>query len=970
MGRLFRQTIVSIVILAVGTAATVHGQEPRAPATVHGQDARTPAAVLGQELRAPASRVEDVTVTERGDSTLVEIKTSGPRRFRTDLIDAPLRLVVDFDEAALAWRRTPVVSPGGPLVRIRGGQYRQTVARVVLDLKSPVPYSIREEGSSIIVVLGASAESEAAVLAPISLASAAPGLPSAAGTSTHAPAPIVPIDPATAPGLAVALATAAASGEMPVAPDAATTPAAVATEGEGTPAAAAAPADPPATTPASASTEAPTAAAPPTVPVLAPDTVSPALTDAGQTVPVVAPAPMKAADATAEARPTPPAAAPRSAPAVAALQAAPPALTTPPPAPTEAPTASSPAAAGTPGPAAAGASTAPTSAAAAESRLISMEFKDADVVNLLRILAAESGRNMVMGDDVKGKMSISLRNVPWNLALQTILETKGLERVDRDGVIRIVSTEQIAKNRELIAKEREARVKEEEAKAKAEEARLRAELEARTKRAEAEIKEREAQLKEQEIQARKRAADAALAEAIARGPLTEMAIRLAYADPGEVANTLQGLLALNQGPAGAAATIRPCREEATGFTSKEGATVRTVRVGTGGGVSGPIAEPPFSQLFGPPRVVEEVPVAVPPVPEDVMARTRTVRAHCSTNTLILRLHASDLQRVLRLIRESLDIPAPQVKIEARMEILDREDLFAIGVQWGGGGVLAVDNRNVIVGRGFTSDPVTNPAGLGIPAAGLGALSNPNLEIGTPGSGTVIPVSGQSGLPLGGNLINLPIGALLNNAAATGGAGGIMFGIIGSKLNLNLTLEALRTQGKTFTLARPDVVTVENKQARIALGEEIPFATVSSAGTQIQFKEALLQLVVTPTVVRDPQRNRVKMTVLVENNSRGNVVNLGTSGAPPAINKRSAETEVLINDGDHLVIGGITTSLQQEQVRKVPLFGDIPVLGWLFKQRGTQDTRRELVVFITPSLFRTDVRPGPPPPPPPPQPPAK
>jgi type IV pilus secretin PilQ/predicted competence protein len=580
---------------------------------------------------------------------------------------------------------------------------------------------------------------------------------------------------------------------------------------------------------------------------------------------------------------------------------------------------------------------APATPPAPTGQLISLEFKDAEVVNLLRVLAAESGRNMVIGDDVKGRMSISLRNVPWTLALQTILEARGLERLDREGVIRIVSIEQLTKERE--------------ARARIEEAKVKAEVEIRTKKAEAE-------LKEQDVQHRKRTAEAAAADALARGPLTEAAIRLLYADPGDVANTLQGLLAIGS------TAIPSCREEVKG---KERDT-RTLRLGAGGGVtSGPIAEPPFSQLFGPPR--PELPtVAPPPLPEDVSTRRISIRAHCPTNTLFLRLHAADLERVRTMIRQSLDVPSPQVKIEARMEILDREDLFVIGIQWGGGGVMSVNNQNVIVGRGFTSDFLTNPPGQGIPAAGLPPLPNPNLEIGSP-TGQAIPVSAQTGLPLGGNLINLPIGALLNNAAATGGAAGLTFGIIGTKLSLNLTLEALKTQGKTFTLARPDIVTLENREARISLGEEIPFATVSSAGTQIQFKEAVLQLIVTPTVIREPTRNRIKMLVLVENNARGTPVNLGTSGAPPAIQRRRAETEVIINEGDHLVIGGISTSLAQEQVRKLPILGDIPYLGWLFKQRGTQETRRELVVFITPSVLKTDPPPAVPPPgtPPPPVP---
>jgi type IV pilus secretin PilQ/predicted competence protein len=748
---------------------------------------------------APA-RLEDVSLTAEGDATVVRLRTSSPRRCHARFIGMPDRLVLDFENTTYAWRTTPLVRAVGAVVQIRGGQYKPGVARVVLDLTSRVPYSVRDHGDVVVVELRAPRETYAR-RSPATTDGAVPAPP-----AEHEREGLRP-DPASQTRSVVAQA--ATEPPLPASP----------TRGE-----------------------------PPTAPPV---------------------------------RPAP-----------------------------------------------------------GESRLISLEFKDADVVNLLRILAVESGSNIVVGDDVKGKMSISLRNVPWTLALQTILEARGLQRVDRDGVMRIVSVEQLTKERE--------------ARARVEEAAVKAEVDIRTKKAEAEIKEREAQLKEHEIEKRRREQVAAAAEKIARGPLTESGVRLLYADAGDVANTLQGLLGLS-----ATTEIRPCREEVAGFRTKEG-SIRTVRIGAGGGVSGPIAEPPFSQLFGPPRPEAPPAPEAPPPTDDVVARAVSVRAHCPTNTVFLRLHTRVLERVSRLIRESLDLPSPQVKIEARMEILDRNDLFVIGVQWGGGGVLAVDNRNVIVGRGFTSDPINNPVGGGIPAAGLGSLSNPNLAIGGEG-GTVIPVSAQSGLPLGGNLVNLPISALLNNAAALGGAGGIAFGIIGSKLNLNLTLEALRSQNKTFTLARPDIVTLENKQARIALGEEIPYATVSSAGTQIAFKEALLQLVVTPSVIRDAGRNKIRMVVMVENNARGATVNLGTSGAPPAIQTRRAETEVLIGDGDHLVIGGITTSVQQEELRKVPTLGDVPILGWLFKQRGAQGARRELVVFITPSVLATDPRPAPAPP---------
>src|SRR5262245_7443107 len=408
-------------------------------------------------------------------------------------------------------------------------------------------------------------------------------------------------------------------------------------------------------------------------------------------------------------------------------------------------------------------------------------------------------------------MSITLRNVPWDLALDTVMEAKSLVKVEREGVIRIVSQDQLARERE--------------ARAKLEEAKVKAETEIRTKLA-------EAKLKEQEAQARQFAAEQAAAEQAARGPLKEETIRLSYADPEEVAKTLEGILGLQGGSAPAAPTSGP----------------------------GVIPAPPFSQLFGPGQQAGPPPHSRS---ADVLATAITIKAHKPTNSLFIRHYAADLDRIKLLIREKLDIPLPQVKIEARMEILARNDLFALGIQWGGGGV-ATGSQATLVGRGFTSQVGNTLTSGGIPASGLGTLPNSNLNVGTPGQGTILPVSAQTGLPTGGNVVNLPIGSILPGVVSAGTAG-LAFGIVGSRLNLNLALEALRSEGKTRTLARPEIVTVEHNKAAISLGEEIPYATVSSAGTQIQFKEAVLKLEVTPTVVREGDTNRIKMTVLVENN---------------------------------------------------------------------------------------------------------
>jgi type IV pilus assembly protein PilQ len=551
-------------------------------------------------------------------------------------------------------------------------------------------------------------------------------------------------------------------------------------------------------------------------------------------------------------------------------------------------------------------------------RLISLDFKDADVVNLLRILAAESGRNIVIGDDVKGKMSISLRNVAWDLALDTILEARGLVKTERDNVIRIVSADQLAKERE--------------AKARVAEAQLKSEADVRTKVA-------EAQLKEAEAKSKQLAAEAAVAEAIARGPLKEETIRLAYADPEDLAKTLSGILGIPEGgsiPA-AAPTVAP------------------------------IPAPPFSAVFGPGSGVS--PASAPAPSVDVLAKGITIRAHKATNSIFIRHYANDVERLKKLIRESLDIPLPQVKIEARLNEINRTDLFEIGVQWGGAGA-GRNGSNVLIGQGFTpfsrvggsqvvrsvdigqrGNDIETLDGFGGAQMGPTRVTSPITNPISPfGLAQLLPISGLTGLPLGGNAVSL----LPSNLPTSG----ISFGIVGTNFNLNLALQALENQTKSRSLSKPEIVTVENAKASIVLGSEIPYATVSSAGTQIQFKEAALRLDVTPTVVYEQNNvNRIKMKLTVEDNSAGDLVQAGGGAAVPIINKRKTETEVLVKEGDTLVVGGITQRTDLETVRKVPILGDIPVLGWLFKSRLTQTTpNRELVIFVTPSIVRRDAPP--------------
>ena len=577
----------------------------------------------------------------------------------------------------------------------------------------------------------------------------------------------------------------------------------------------------------------------------------------------------------------------------------------------------------------------PSGQAPSSGKLISLDFRDADVVNLLRILAAESGRNIVAGDDVKGKVSVSIHNVTWEQALDIILEARGLQRLDRNGIIRIVTTEQLTKERLAQASVQEAQVK--------------AETDARTRRADAELKEAESAYK-------KLQSDAAISEAKARGPLREETVRLSYADPEEVAKTLQGILGIPPSgtqPVSSAPLIQSVPQDPT-----------VVGSGPTGPPNPALGRPPDPNSPYPPWPVPQNRQVVS-VSQDVLAKGITIQAHKPTNSIFIRHYEADLERIKKLIREKFDIPLPQVKIEARMEILDRSAFEGIGVQWGGAGARNINNTTTLIGQGFQTAPGKNagsisPAysGILLPDGTVAALDrvgvrgfspeNPGLNL-----SSLFPISAATGLPLGGNVVNLPFAALPGSTVAGSPAGGISFGLVSSNFNINLALQALATQGKTRTLARPEIVTVENSKATISLGEEIPYATVSSAGTQIQFKEAVLKLDVLPTVLKEQVGanvlTKIKMIVVVENNSRGDTISPAAGVSVPIINRRKAETQVLIKAGDRLVIGGVTQGVASTTVRKVPLFGDIPIFGWLFKQKENNEIGRELVIFVTPSI---------------------
>jgi type II secretory pathway component HofQ len=616
---------------------------------------------------------------------------------------------------------------------------------------------------------------------------------------------------------------------------------------------------------------------------------------------------------------------------------------------------------------------------------VNLSLREASTQSTLRLLAQNYRVNMVVTDDVTGTVTLDFYRAPVRDVFQGILDANGLVCVRQGELLRVSTSDRVVKDEKGRADALVSRAtREADVSRRIDEAQKQA-ADSAIKLAESQVVQKNA-----EFQAK-------------RGDIKQEIIRLRYQDPGVVAKSVAAIVGI-----GPNVVIPACRFKkpddkinieavdpaggggASSATEAERSAVNLSRAASGGtiqlqpaptigpGVTGPPgglgALAPFSGLFGPP------PPPPPPIPAPLEVgsgvggfsaaeNSPTVRTDCNSNSLILRLYDEQMKRVKEAIENRLDLLPPQVKIESRLELLDRTDLFALGVQWGGGGLLGINNRTAIVGRGFTSSQANT---AGIAPAGFGSPGpNPNLPLTNvipvnPGTG--LGITGTAALPSAGNIVNLPIASLLEGAAASGG-GGFAFGIIGSRMDLNLALEALQVQNRAQSLARPEVVVAENQAAGVSIGEEIPYATISSAGTNIQFKNALLQLAVTPMVIcrdealagtRSGGTHKIRMQVLVENATRGAVVDLGTTlGSPPAINTQKARTEVAMSEGQRLVIGGITQLSTRDQIRKVPLLGDIPVLGWLFKQKGVQNEKRELVVFLTPTVvYREAPQPAP------------
>lgn len=451
---------------------------------------------------------------------------------------------------------------------------------------------------------------------------------------------------------------------------------------------------------------------------------------------------------------------------------------------------------------------------------LSLNFQDVEVRALLQVIADFTGLNIITSDTVTGNITLRLKDVPWDQALDIILRAKDLDKRVAGNVI------WIAPRDELAAKEK------------------------------------------QELEAKQQIADLE--------PLVTESIPLNYLRASEAAAILQGK-SIATVQAGEAVS---CEASATGVG---GAQAAPATAGAGPGTDA----------------------------QRVLSKRGSVTYDLKTNTLFVQDTASKLQEVRALLRK-IDVPARQVMIEARIVTADASFARNLGVRLGLG-------ARVGSGRIGVAPTAPNAAANAPTTANLNSLAVNNIDL--PGNVTFAP--------------------------AGGGVGSLGFSIIEGAGNaiLNLELLALEADKRGKIISSPRVVTANQKPAVILQGTEIPYQSVSNAGAQTSFRNAVLCLLVNPQILNN---DNIILDVEVTKDAPGESTTAG-----PAINKKRVKTQVRVANGETAMLGGIFEQDIKDETNKIPLLGDLPILGYLFRDNYKQDNKTELLIFLTPRILPDD-----------------
>jgi type IV pilus assembly protein PilQ len=459
---------------------------------------------------------------------------------------------------------------------------------------------------------------------------------------------------------------------------------------------------------------------------------------------------------------------------------------------------------------------------------VTFNFQDIPARSVLQLIADVSDLNIVVADSVQGNVTLRLINVPWDQALDIVLQAKGLDKRRRGNVIWVAPQKELADREEAIA---DARLK---------------------------MEDKEALISDY--------------------------IPVSYGKAKDIAALMTTEAKTSQATGGGAAT-GGSGQQSRGFLSARGSVTFDDR----------------------------------------------------TNTLLVSDIPSKILEIRQLIAV-LDRPVQQVLIESRIVIATDSFARELGVKFGVSGGYETSNGNVVSTAGT--------------AAGTDQMSNVVLNNRFNGPSRGLPNVAPGRIPDGIAAPSLP-NRLNVNMPATNPAGSFGLAILGADYLLDLELSAAQTEGRSEVISTPRVITANQREADIKQGQEIGYVTFQSGvggglGTPtVNFKDVVLELKVTPTITAD---DRVVLNLNVKKDNVAGFVDSPGGGQVPTIDKREVSTEVLVDNGQTVVLGGVYEVSKSDTLKKVPVLGDVPVLGYLFQNKGRNDTKAELLIFVTPRIL--------------------
>jgi type IV pilus secretin PilQ/predicted competence protein len=515
---------------------------------------------------------------------------------------------------------------------------------------------------------------------------------------------------------------------------------------------------------------------------------------------------------------------------------------------------------------------------------ILLDVQDADIKSVFRLLAEQGNVSIAYGDDVKGTVTLSIKDVPWDQALDTILGIKGLSKIEKGNVITVMSQDNFLKSQDNVLKLKKA---EEELVKKTEEELARQERKLLDKEP---LITRIVPIKYRMLQFIKKIE-------MKRDVLVSGASKESASGAGNLKmSPLDDKVELSSDVSGQQ------KKEPKAPNYRDETTTKKVSMEGAGD---------FIQLL------QSL------LSTDADGKQRGwIGADPETNSIIITAIKRDLDKIMDMIAKT-DIPTEQILIKANIVETTKNTARNLGIQWGGAFGKSVGNQSLYITPGGTGGSTVPP--------------------GSALSGGYVPTSVISGIGGQGYGVNFPAAAILGTGPASLG---LLFGTIGGNI-LDIQLSALQKDGKLNILSSPSLVTLDNQTASTENGTEIPYVTPATATSPatVTWKKAVLRLEITPHVI--DQKN-IKMTIVVKKDEPDFTVT--TPGGYPIVVKET-KTDLVVADGETIVISGLTKQKGYKGDSGVPWLKEIPVLGWLFKGEGKSEDMEEVLIFITPNIIK-------------------